>query len=286
MNVEVSKHKQKRRGRTLLRILLIMLVLFGGFGIWYTLIRDVEPEENVIQQPTLSVPGNTANAGNGNETTTDADDHMSEANDTPTTAGITELTAPSIDVAADNYRLYVFDVTQSNINFTIQATNTKGRFGLFGHWFELIYVPEEDAWRIVLWFDIDGQSVNANGIPDEALILAFQAERYPVGRFIGESTTLVADLSVENSVTITGEVEISGQVQPLEVPMTFSINEDGVMNASAEFTLDVSEFGVSIPGGLSTDFAAVIRVVAIETAPEDYVPVELPNASQNEEISE
>lgn len=64
-----------------------------------------------------------------------------------------------------------------------------------------------------------------------------------------------------------GEVELSGIVQQLEVPFTFSI-DDGVFSGEADFTLRSAEFGIDVPeamGGGVLD--AQIIVVANETDP-------------------
>jgi polyisoprenoid-binding protein YceI len=161
----------------------------------------------------------------------------------------------------------VFDNDQSVVNFTIESnvTDVSGTFDLLGRWFEFIYVPEEDAWRALLVLDIDGTSVDTgSGLVDSLIRLGFEAERYPVGRFVGESETLVTDLSETNQIVMSGQVELSGQVRDLRVPVTFRIN-DGTLTANAQFEIDAREFGVDFPEGVGGNILdSKIRVVAHE----------------------
>ncbi|NDJ86684.1 MAG: YceI family protein, partial [Chloroflexi bacterium] len=175
--------------------------------------------------------------------------------------------ATSTQLTDDTYRIYVFDNDQSAVNFTIESnvTDVSGTFDLLGRWFEFIYVPEEDAWRALLVLDIDGASVDTgSGLVDSLIRLGFEAERYPVGRFVGESETLVTDLSETNQIVMSGQVELSGQVRDLRVPVTFRIN-DGTLTANAQFEIDAREFGVDFPEGVGGNILdSKIRVVAHE----------------------
>lgn len=309
MNVKVPKHEKKKRGRLLGRLVLIVLVGLIGFGVWYFGIRDVEPEENVIQQPTLSIPGSatadataTEAATNDNDSieataTTDetAEDPGASADDIQSDAGDAEsddgLEAPSIVTDVDNYRVYAFDLERSLINFTIEATSTKGKFDLYGHWFEFIYEPQQEGWRMVLWFDIDGRSVDTgNALVDQLIMTAFQAERYPVGRFVGETELLLPELTpnMDHDMIVLGELELSGQVRPLEVPITFRVDGEGVLSASANVVIDAADYGADFPESLgSSELDGQVRVVAIETDPADITMPELPNTtSSSEDTSE
>lgn len=289
LNVKVPKSEKKNRGRVFVWTFLLGVVAAIGFGVWYVAIRDVEPEENVIQQPTLSVPENdTANDADmsaaDDDTQSDAEDANAVAEDAATRAEPTdntgsELAAPTVVADVERYRLYAFDLEQSFIDFTIKATGTTGQFDLFGHWFEFIYDDDADAWRIVLWFDIDGQSVDTGtALIDEVIRVAFQSERYPVGRFVGESETTIAELETgtEYDVTLVGQLELSGQVRAFEVPLTFTLSDEGVMTVNASLVIDAAEFGADITGG---EMNGEITVIAVETDPADLPPLNLPNAA-------
>lgn len=261
-------------------LLGLLLIVIGGM-VWFLFIRDTEVEENIIAEPTLSVQGNInpCAAPNVQPDATLAPDATVPPTEPSVVAPPTVITGAN----EDNYQLFVFDRESDAtiIQFQIVDTDISGTFEMFGHWFEFIYIPEEDGWCAVLWLDIDGNSVQAgNEVLNNLMIFAFQAERYPVGRFVGAATTLISDLSETNSVVMSGDIELSGVVQDLEVPITFSITGDQ-LTASAKFIINANDFGASLPGD-GAELDSNIRVVANRTDPTTIEIPDLPTAVPSE----
>lgn len=267
---------KKRRNQIILGIVIALIC----FGIWYIFIRDVDVEENKIAAPdlSLSVENPCAAPSATSESTVSPDATLNPDEVAAVVATPQVLT----DRTDEDYRLYVFEQDASKINFEIvEFTDINGTFDMFGHWFEFIYIPEEDGWCATLWLDIDGQSVDTgNDIFDNLMIAAFQAERYPVGRFVGAATALVTDLSADNAVIMSGQLELTGVVKDFEVPIQFSITDDQLI-ASAAFDINANDFGANLPGDGAT-LASKITVLANKTDPSTIELAESPTALPTE----
>ncbi len=266
---------KKRRNQIILGVFIALI----AFGVWYLFIREIEAEDNLIAAPGLSQ--NVENPCAAPVTLADSTpslDATAVPDEAPDVVAAPELI---IDRSADEYRLYVFDIDASVINFTIaEAPSIAGTFGTFGHWFEFIYIPEQQGWCAVLWLDIDGNSVSTgNDIINTFMIEGFQAERYPVGRFVGAATTLISDLSVTNDIIMRGQIELTGVVRDLEVPVQIDIVEEQLI-ANASFLINANDFGANLPGG-GASLDSKIRMVGTLTDPSiitiPVVPTALPS---------
>ncbi|PJF41615.1 MAG: hypothetical protein CUN55_11630 [Phototrophicales bacterium] len=259
-----------------LLITLGLLIIGMGFIIWYLFIRDIEAEENKIAAPALSqnVENPCAAPTEQPESTLPADESLIVA--TP------EIL---LEENSENYLLYVFDTDESVINFTIaEVPSINGTFDMFGHWFEFIKISDEEGWCATLWLDIDGQSVDTgNEVTDNLIRLGFQAEKYPVGRFVGAATELIQDLSAPNTINIAGQIELSGVVRSFTVPVEVTINGEQLI-ASSNIDINANDFGANLPGGATLD--SKIRVVANRTDPSTIDLPVLPTAIPSEIPSE
>lgn len=238
MNIEVSKAEPQTRWKRIRAMILATFLLIIAIGVWYVFFRDVEAKENQLQAPVVEANGETIQ------------------------------------------RVFVFDTERSIINFEVDGVGIDGTFDMFGHWFRFIFDSDTETWIAELWLDIDGQSVETgNGLLNNAFIFAFKAEEYPVGRFVG--TTVEAEVPIESldeeiNTTLIGQIELSGVIQDLSVPIRIRI-EGETLSASASFPLDASDFDAglaSAAGGsvLNSD----IEVVANEVDP-DSIATELPD---------
>lgn len=128
--------------------------------------------------------------------------------------------------------------------------DTSGNYTILGERLEL--APVEGGWKLIASFLIDGTSVNTGNVGIDRLInIAFNSREYPYGKFIGESADVITDLEGPQSVTLVGQLELTGQVNATEVPIDFEI-VDNVLTATAKVVIDVRDFGVNFPEALGS----------------------------------
>lgn len=168
------------------------------------------------------------------------------------------------DLSEADSLIYVIDPNQTTLNFTIKGglRDIKGTFDIVGRWFELTETSE--GWRMTLVLDIDGQTVDTGvGLIDTLIREGFQAERYPIGRFVGEADALITDLTAPHDVNIVGQLELSGVVKDYTIAVHFEI-EDNILTATASTSIDAADFAVDFASQVgSTDLDTKIRVVAL-----------------------
>ncbi|MCB9438079.1 MAG: YceI family protein [Anaerolineales bacterium] len=175
-----------------------------------------------------------------------------------------KLSVPSLE--EENAQIYLIDPSQTTLNFTIESSlrDITGTFDIVGRWFELTETP--DGWRVAIVLDIDGRTADTGmGLVDTLIREGFQAERYPIGRFVGEADTLIDDLSVPHDVNMVGQLELSGVVKDYSIAIHFQIKGDTLI-ANANTTIDAADFAVDFASQIgSTDLDTKIKVVAVRS---------------------
>lgn len=175
-----------------------------------------------------------------------------------------KLAVPTL--AHEDSQLYVIDSSQTTLNFTIESSlrDIEGTFDIVGRWFEFTETPE--GWRVALVLDIDGRTADTGmGLVDTLLRQGFQAERYPIGRFVGEADVLIDDLSIAHDVNMVGQLELSGVVKDYTIAIRFQIEGD-TLTATANTTIDAADFAVDFASQIgSTDLDTKIKVVALKS---------------------
>lgn len=175
-----------------------------------------------------------------------------------------KLSVPSLE--EENAQIYLIDPSQATLNFTIASSlrDITGTFDIVGRWFELTETP--DGWRVAIVLDIDGRTADTGmGLVDTLIREGFQAERYPIGRFVGEADVLIDDLTVPHDVNMVGQLELSGVVKDYSIAIHFQVKGNTLI-ANASTTIDAADFAVDFASQIgSTDLDTKIKVVAVRS---------------------
>lgn len=175
-----------------------------------------------------------------------------------------KLSVPSLE--EENAQIYLIDPSQATLNFTIESSlrDITGTFDIVGRWFELTETSE--GWRVGIVLDIDGRTADTGmGLVDTLLREGFQAERYPIGRFVGESDVLIDDLTIPHDVNMVGQLELSGVVKDYAIAIHFQIKGNTLIG-TASTTIDAADFAVDFASQIgSTDLDTKIKVVAVRS---------------------
>ena len=147
--------------------------------------------------------------------------------------------------------IYGLDSTNSTLGFVIPGVpfvgEISGEFDLIGG--SLIMQPTGDGkYDLVVNVVVDGGSVEA-GSPaaNQAIITAFQADKFPCGVYTGIGDKTFEDATEVVELTIVGDLEISGETSKDEDFSTvFQTFEDGSATAVATFNLALDTFGVPL----------------------------------------
>jgi polyisoprenoid-binding protein YceI len=179
-----------------------------------------------------------------------------------------KLGVPTPEAGEEAYHIYVFDLEQTTLNFTIDSKlgEIKGTFDIVGRWFEVVQTTDAEGWTIRLVLDIDGRSVETGNVLANSLIeMGFDAERYPIGRFVGQGDIPIPALSGSYSLNMVGQLELSGVVKPLSIPVEMTFEQDQLV-ATGSPMIDAAEFGANFPEQIgSSVLQTQIKVVAIES---------------------
>ena len=164
--------------------------------------------------------------------------------------------------------VYLIDSENSVLDFTIETNinDVIGTFDIVGDRFELAFDTETEAWQLFLVFEVDGRTVDTGAaLVDEFIKLGFQSDRFPIGRFVGQSEATIEDISGTQEIEISGELELSGVVNPISLPIQFEIVDD-TLRASAVTQIDGKDFGVDFPSAIGSSVMDIsLNIVAIET---------------------
>jgi polyisoprenoid-binding protein YceI len=179
-------------------------------------------------------------------------------------------------------RIYLIDSEQSTLNFTIESDidDIAGSFDIIGHRFEFVADEALSEWRVILVLDIDGTSIDTgSGVYDFLIETGFNVERYPIGRFVGESETTVSELEGVHELSFVGQLELRGVIQDYTVLAHINIDGD-ILTGSATTQIDVQDFGVDFPSAIASNILeANISVIATESDEPIDQPDQMPSPS-------
>lgn len=163
---------------------------------------------------------------------------------------------------------YAASAAESILKITIDSRlgNIEGNYKMGPGTIE--FHQEGTGWRLIANLTFDGRTLDiGNDAMNTAMRSALEVEKYPSVIYIGQSSTLLPDLTGAQQVEIVGRLEIHGTVKdyPLTVQLTFS--GDQLVLASTTI-IDAPAFGISIPSFLAKDkLPGEMRIVAYKAAP-------------------
>jgi polyisoprenoid-binding protein YceI len=181
--------------------------------------------------------------------------------------------------------VYGFDTENSELKFTIETEfgDIKGTFKLTGG--TIVKQPAADGgFNLIANVIIDGNSVDTgNRLINFAMRQGLKADTFPYGVFTGDSTTTYTSAAEPIDLTLSGNIELSGITNPIEVPIQFQEMEDGSLTVSADIQINMEDFKVSFPEQIGSNILnAKLNIIARE----DLAPVETPTVQETPSAKE
>ena len=197
---------------------------------------------------------------------------------------------PTATPAPDS-QIYGIDLDASELSFVIETNiaDISASFKMADGTIEL--QPAENGWRLAANIILDGDSVDAGDpLANYALKFGLEVEKYPYGVFSAVSEEIITDIEADQTLTVTGNLELHGVTQPKTVIMNYSMDDNGRILITAETTVDMRDFDAEFPESVGNNVLdatfTLVADKALAPAPATETPADVTPEADTETTPE